>query len=103
MCKLKIAEQQSGGEGFVTVEDLKTELNTDAWEDLGDESTVLYRFLTSSIFKNKTKKQKDDQIDVENLGLFALLHCPGNPQDKAEYLYSVIRHGNTENHPFIAA
>ena len=62
----------------MTIEDLKMEFKTDAWEDLDDESTTLYRFMTSTIFKNEAKKLKDEQVDVETLALFALLHCPGN-------------------------
>ena len=97
MCKLKIAEQQSGNEGYVTIESLKSEFNTEAWEDLDDEESTLYRFLNSSMFRNKAKLQKDEQIDSEILSLFALLHCPGKAQDRAEQLYQVLHEGHPSN------
>ena len=60
MCKLKIAEEQSGGEGFVTNDALKTEFNTEAWEDLNEESSTLYQFLNSTTFKNIAKRHRDE-------------------------------------------
>lgn len=94
MCKLKIAEQQSGNEGYVTIDALRAEFSTDSWEDLEDEQSPLYRFLNSDMFKNKGKRQQDEQIDSEIIALFALLHCPGKVQDRAEHLYQIIHEGH---------
>ena len=49
--KVKIAEQQAGAEGYVTLETLRAELATPAWKDLEDENSTLSRFLLSPAFK----------------------------------------------------
>ena len=51
--KVKIAEQQAGSEGYVTLETLRAELCTPAWKDLDDENSTLSRFLLSSAFKRE--------------------------------------------------
>ena len=88
MCKLRIAEQNAGGEGFVTAESLRGEFSTPAWKDLDDESTLLHRIITSSAFKSN--HYREEQIDAETLALFGILHCSGSHLDKAEHLYTTI-------------
>ena len=51
--KVKIAEQSSGAEGYVTLKTLRQELQTPAWKDLEDENSELSRFLLSPAFKKK--------------------------------------------------
>ena len=50
MIKVGAAEEAAGDEGFVTLETLRYELHTPAWEDLQDESSVLSKFLLSPAF-----------------------------------------------------
>jgi len=49
--KVKIACQQSGDEGYVTLQTLRAELKTPAWKDLDNEESTLSRFLLSSAFR----------------------------------------------------
>ena len=94
MCKLRIAEQNAGGEGFVTTESLRGEFSTSAWQELDDEQSPLYKIITSNIFKNT--RYREEQIDAETLALFAILHCSGRQVDKAEHLYSTIQEGSND-------
>jgi hypothetical protein len=89
--KAKIAEQQAGAEGYVTLETLRGELTTPAWADLGDENSTLSKFLLSAAFKKDG--QEADQIDCESLIIFALLNSPGKPADKAEHVYNILQDG----------
>ena len=59
--KVKIAEQQAGSEGYVTLETLRAELCTPAWKDLDNENSTLSRFLLSPAFKREG--QSEGQID----------------------------------------
>lgn len=86
----------------MTIDALKAEFTSDAWADLHDDESTLYRFLNSDTFKNVIKRLRDEQIDSETLALFAILHCPGRAQDKAEHLWFVIHEGKIDQ-PFIAA
>jgi len=59
--------------------------------------------LQSNIFKNPEKNQAADQIDLDFLILFGILHCQGQPADKAEQFYNVLQEGGKTAHDFIAA
>jgi len=101
--KVKIAEQSSGAEGYVTLKTLRQELQTPAWKDLEDENSELSRFLLSPAFKKKG--QSGDQIDSECLQIFALLNSPGKTGDKAEHVYNLLQGADSsaEVHTHISA
>ena len=88
MVKVKIAETQAGGEGFVTLQTLRGELDTPAWKDLENENSTLSKFLLSSAFKEDG--QGADEIDKRCLQIFAILNSPGSAADKTEHVYNLL-------------
>ena len=86
--KLKIAEKQTQGEGYVTLQTLRHELKTKAWKDLDNPKSSLSKFLLSSAFKSKGLEHK--KIDTELLLVYAILNCQGIAADKAEHVYNII-------------
>ena len=69
------AEKAAGGNGFVTIETLRAEFTSPAWEPLQDKNSVLCRILLSAPFKNPEKGTGHDQIDANFLILYGLLLC----------------------------
>ena len=100
--KVDEAEKQCG-EGYVTIEALKAELSSPAWLPLSEPDSSLYKFLTSGVFKNEAKGHTPEQIDTDYLRIFGLLHCGGQPKDKAVALYAVLQEGGVDSHEFISA
>ena len=48
---MKMAANDAGDEGFVTLTTLRTHLKTPAWQPLEDEGSTISRFLLSPAFK----------------------------------------------------
>lgn len=44
-----------------------------------------------------------NQISVDLLVLFGLLHCQGKAIDKTAHLYNILQEGGVEKHDFISA
>ena len=101
--KIEEAEKECGGQGYVTLQALRKALPTPAWAPLNDPSSVLAQVLLSEHFKDSSKGTAPDQIDVEILNLFALLHCAGKPIDKTRVLYGILQEGGFEKHEEISA
>lgn len=102
--KVNEAEKQCGEDGgFVTIEALKAELSSPAWASLSEPDSNLYKFLTSGVFKNEAKGHSAEQIDTDYLRMFGLLHCGGQPKDKAVVLYGLLQEGGVDSHEFISA
>ena len=81
----------AGGNGYVTIESLKEEFTSPAWEGLNNKDSILVKILLSSAFKNYTKGiYHEDHICADTLKLFGILHCQGNPKDKAEAWYDLL-------------
>jgi hypothetical protein len=88
---IRKAEKMAGGNGYVTIEYLKEEFTSPAWEDLNNKNSVLVKILLSSAFKNNTKGiYQEDHICADTFKLFGILHCQGNPKDKAEAWYDLL-------------
>ena len=64
---------------------------------------MLGKTLLSENFKDASKNQSDDQIDVVYLKCFALIHCSGKPIDKTNAFYEVLQDGGFEKHTQISA
>ena len=73
--KQAVNEADKKDEGFVTLSSLAETLSTPAWAGLTDPSSPLGEFLLSDAFKNGKKGLSYDQIDVDYLILFGVLHC----------------------------
>lgn len=54
------AEKAAGGNGFVTLDTLRQEFTSPAWNELKDENSILSKILLSSAFKNEKKGQSAD-------------------------------------------
>lgn len=80
-------------------------LSTPAWAGLTDPSSPLGEFLLSDAFKNGKKGLSYDQIDVDYLILFGMLHCrdKSRPERKAVGFYEVLQDGGLQNHQHISA
>ena len=107
MVRLQNAENECGSNGFVTVDLLSAELNSLAWADLKDKSSVFYKFITSDIFKNPSnsyQSNRNDIIDKHFLVMFALLHCAGTFEEKAKHFITLLEeHGVVKNGFIIAS
>ena len=101
------AEMVCGGEGWLTLEALATFLTTQAWHDLDDPKSDLFKILQSNAFKVKSKNHKANQIDADSLIIFGLLHCrdSANPINKAMGFYEILQGGDGafDKHNYIAA
>jgi hypothetical protein len=98
------AEKLAGGDGYVTIDSLKEEFASPAWESLNNRDSILVRILLSSAFKNNDKGiTHEDHICADTLKLFGILHCQGNPKDKAEEFYNLLQEGGKAQHPKISA
>ena len=64
---------------------------------------MLGKTLLSEHFKDASKNQSADQIDVTYLKCFALIHCSGKPIDKTNAFYEVLQEGGFERHTQISA
>jgi hypothetical protein len=53
---IRKAEKMAGGNGYVTIEYLKEEFASPAWEGLNNKNSVLVKILLSSAFKNKKRE-----------------------------------------------
>ena len=51
MEKIDNAEKANGSQGFITIQQLASELKTPVWQGLNSDADQLYRFMTSGIFK----------------------------------------------------
>jgi len=91
------------GPGYVTLWSLRKALPTAAWLPLTQPQSPISQVLLSAPFKNDKKGQTEEQIDVETLKIFALLHCAGKPADKTRALYCILQDGGFEKHDQISA
>ena len=70
---------------------------SDAWSPLQDPESSLAKVLLSPQFKSEG--QSADQIDVNILKLFSLLHCYSKKSiEKATALYCILQEGGLEAH-----
>lgn len=99
------AEEECGGEGFVTLSALAKQLSTPAWAGLDDENSVIAGVLLSDEFKNPKKGHQADQIDKDYLMIFGLINCidKRTPMEKARGFYEVLQEGGFERHEQISA
>jgi len=93
--KQAVNEADKKDEGYVTLAALAETLSTPAWAGLTDPSSSLGEFLLSDAFKNGKKGLSYDQIDVDYLILFGMLHCRDKtkPERKAVGFYEVLQDG----------
>lgn len=65
----------------------------------------LCKTLLSAEFKNPKAEhaQQEDQIDMDILVMFSMLHCAGKPFDRATILYGILQEGGLEAHEEISA
>ena len=75
-----------------TIEDLQKTLTSEAWKDLANEKSLVYRVISHPFFKDERGK-----ISIEKLITFGILHCRGNIKDKAEVLFGVFLYGVEED------
>ena len=80
----------------MTVEALKSELVTPAWESVDAPDSGLYKLLKSDMFKNT--KETGDEINSDVLRIFALLHCAANANERAVRFYGILQEGGAEKH-----
>jgi hypothetical protein len=97
------AEKAAGGQGFVTVATLSEQFTSPAWNALLEQDSKLVRVLQSDAFKDPKKNQTLTQIDMDYLILFGIIHCQGNPTDKAEQWFDVLQEGGREAHEMITS
>ena len=97
------AEVADGGEGFVTLASLRQQLNTPVWKDLDNADSTLGKILLSQYFKDEKKGHDANQISVEFLKMYALMHCVGTNMDKASAFYLILQEGGFERHDQISA
>lgn len=99
------AEENEGGEGYVTIQSLAAQLTTKAWAGLENEDSVICKVLLSDAFKNPKNGQSDGQIDKDYLMLYGILHCADRkiPTEKAKGLYDVLQEGGMTVHENISA
>ena len=88
--QIEEAEKACGEQEYVTLDALAAQMKTAAWKDLKNPQSTLSSFLLSDAFKNKEKGTEADQIDVEYLKMFSLLHCSGKPIDKTNAFYCIL-------------
>jgi len=100
---LKMAHQEEGNEGFVTLKTMRNHFKTPAWSDLENENSKLARFLEGGVFLNESKGLKSNEICTQALVLFALLTCPGKIADKTEHFFNEIQEGGTAVHKQVSA
>ena len=86
--KLKLLVAECGDKDFITIEAMKGRFKTEAWKPLGDENSVLYKFLTSLAFKREGLEA--NQLDRMSLIIFALLNCPGKTSDRCEHFFNEL-------------
>lgn len=101
MVLLKMAQADCGDGESVTLAALRSRLETAAWRTLEDEESSLSKFLLSAAFKDEGAGS--DEISIQALTIFALLHCPGKVPDKAEHLYNLLQDGGLGAHQYISA
>ena len=99
--KIDECHKACGDGGFVTIDSMKTQFTTAAWQDLKKPDSALSKMLTSKHFKNEGHTA--EQIDLDTLKLIAIFHCAGKPRDKAVAFYGVLQEGGLERHEFISA
>ena len=102
---INAAEAAESGDGYVTLESLAEELNTKAWSPLKKSDSKLARILLSDAFKDKTKGQREGQIDKDILMIYGLMHCQDHRKmtNKANAFYEILQEGGFERHHFISA
>ena len=83
--KVEKADKECGEYGFVTFEALRQELSSSAWAGLWTPTSTLYRLLSSEMFRSE-----EGFIETEALKVFGLLHCHGDPMDKAKHFYCLL-------------
>jgi len=82
---------------FTTLQALRQALPTDAWRDLLDNDSALAKTLLSPQFKGNGHNA--DQIDINTLKMFSLLHCASKkPIEKATAFYCILQEGGLEAH-----
>lgn len=90
----------------MTLDALKNHLNTAAWKKgLSKTDSPVSKVLLSDAFKNPVKGQSAQQIDVEYLTMFGLLHCQDLKcnANKNVAFYDILNEGGMERHTHISA
>ncbi len=84
---------------------MKLQLHTKAWAGLDSPDSNLGKYLLSSAFKNPKNGTEADQIDVDYLLLFGVLHCRDKAkcERKAIGFYDILQEGGMESHGHISA
>ena len=101
---LALLDHCSGNDDSVNVDSLRVVFGESPdWADLTDETSLLFRMLTSPLLRRFPDTSGDDRIDKDYLALFGLLHCTGNPTDKAFALYRIILKCGLVKRPWISA
>lgn len=101
MEKVENAERVNGNQGFVTIQQLASELKTPVWQGLNSDADQLYKFMTSGIFK--VVGQSADVLDTPRLKIFGLLHCRHTIRKKAHFFYEFLQQGDHVKFPQISA
>lgn len=66
------------GKESVTIDALMIEFDTPIWQSaLADDNSCLCKVLRHSAFKNASKSMDEDEIELDYLICFSLLHCRG--------------------------
>ena len=97
------AHEACGEAGFVTIDALCKVFTSPAWAQLTQDDSKLVKVLLSDAFKDETKGQAPDQIDVTFLLCYGVLHCGGTVKEKAEVFYAILQDGGMSAHTFISA
>lgn len=87
------------------MEDLQKTFTSPAWILLKDPQSSVYKLFCHPCFKTKKggNQSSAENISVLKLLVFAILHCHGDSEDRAEALYRAIQDGGPEKHAFLSA
>jgi len=97
----KLNEAMKQGDRL-TISDIKRVFTTPAWsEALKDDNSTLCHVLRHKVFKDEGMEQ--NELNPSYLTVFAILHCVGNPSDKATAFYNVLQDGGLALHKYISA
>ena len=88
---LALLDHCCGDNNYATIESLRVCFaSCPEWDDLADDQSLMYKFLDSPLFQFNSTELEKDRIDKDSLALFGLLHCVGEPVDKAHALKRII-------------
>lgn len=101
--QIDVAEEACGGQGFVTLQAFHKALPAPSFKDLSNPDSNLAKMLLSEQFKDSEKGTGEDQIDVDSLKIFALLHCSAKNEVRAVAFYNILQEGGLTAHTQISA